>query len=64
MPTNTKRGHYQGAHYATDTIMRSPGDCMGFPAHAIAGKELPSWVDGYFFWPAERFDELIGVSHE
>jgi hypothetical protein len=54
---------YEGAHYATNTVMRSSPD-MGYPTHAIVGKELPSWVDSYFFWPAERLDELIGVSHE
>jgi hypothetical protein len=28
--------------------------------HKIGGRPAPWWVERYFFWPAERLDELFG----
>jgi hypothetical protein len=52
---------YQGSHYATATVVHFPGMCMGCEMHGISGKPFPPLIDDYFFWPAERFDELFGI---
>jgi hypothetical protein len=56
---------YQGAHYATAAISDPlPGGfCdMGYCTHKVGGKQVPEWVDEYFFWPARHFDDMIGVN--
>jgi len=53
---------YQGAHYATATVIHTPGFCCGHCTHAIAGKEVTSWADEYLFWPADCFDQMIGIN--
>jgi hypothetical protein len=55
-------GAYQGAHYATAAVGHTPGACMGYCTHKVGGKEVPAWMDEYFFWPAQRFDDAIGVN--
>jgi hypothetical protein len=52
---------YQGTHYATAAINHDPEWCCPCYKHAIGGKEVPDWVESYFFWPAHAIDHLIGV---
>jgi hypothetical protein len=53
---------YQGAHYATAAVVHHPGYCCPSCSHEIGGKEVPQWVNAYFFWPAQRLDDLLGVN--
>jgi hypothetical protein len=57
-------GAYQGAHYATAAI--SDPDpvvfCVGYCTHKIGGTQVPEWVDEYFFWPARKLDDMLGIN--
>jgi hypothetical protein len=53
---------YQGAHYATATIVNEPGFCAAICTHTIAGRRAPRWIDADFFWLAEGIDDLIGLN--
>jgi hypothetical protein len=52
---------YQGSHYATAATVHYPRACCACCSHKIGGKQVPEWVDNYFFWPAQCLDDLIGV---
>jgi hypothetical protein len=55
---------YFGAHYATAQqiriVDRTGRLLQAHHMHKIGGRPAPWWVERYFFWPAERLDELFG----
>ncbi|HUE16455.1 MAG TPA: hypothetical protein VMR25_19935 [Planctomycetaceae bacterium] len=46
---------YEGAHYATSAVVQEPGCCCPTLTHTIGGKQVPRWVDK-FFWLAHEID--------
>jgi len=55
---------YETVHYATYGFVTELGAdhvCRVYDEHALGGKQVPQWAERYFFWPADRIDELIQI---
>jgi|HubBroStandDraft_6_1064221.scaffolds.fasta_scaffold02445_8 hypothetical protein len=50
---------YEGAHYATTTVVHDPGYCCASRTHMFGGRRAPRWVDTDFFWFADQIDDLF-----
>ncbi|HUE12541.1 MAG TPA: hypothetical protein VMR25_00130 [Planctomycetaceae bacterium] len=55
---------YETVHYATYgfvTEMDTDLVCRVYDEHVLGGRQVPLWAERYFFWPADRIDELIQI---
>jgi len=53
---------YESVHYATSSfvsVIGADGVCRIYDEHVLGGRQLPQWAERYFFWPADRIDDLI-----
>jgi hypothetical protein len=52
---------YLWAHYATSVSVIKPGFCCSIRtrSHEIGGKEVPDWLENYFFWPAYLIENAV-----
>jgi hypothetical protein len=53
---------YETLHYATAeavSMTRPDGVSVTYDRHKIRRKQVPGWVERYFFWPAEWIGDLF-----